>query len=119
MNGNISEQDLCELIYPANLADVHQHHRPVFVFNLHEQHLASKGFSRKFGVPTLRVSSETDCDSLRWKNLNLIEKELLVSILTPEASILHMLKDVADHYKYRSIVVIYDNTFSEFCVVQS
>ncbi|KAF7490853.1 Glutamate receptor 2 [Sarcoptes scabiei] len=88
---------------------------PTFILDIGESSISGKIMARKMGIPSLRVGNLAQCcqDNQAWKNLNQIEKNLFISILNPESIILHLIKDVAEQYKMKSIVVIYDQTFQK------
>ncbi len=68
------------------------------------------------GVASLHTTSVSKSyrDKTGWRNLNEIEKGFLISVLTPEAVIMHMIKDISTQFNYKSIVIIYDQTFSKW-----
>lgn len=72
------------------------------------------------GIASLHSTSvsKSNRDKTGWRNLNEIEKSFLISVLTPEATIMHMIKDISTQFNYKSIVIIYDHTFSKFTVHQ-
>lgn len=74
-----------------------------------------KQLARKMGIPSLRSTNiaKAQLDNSGWRNLNEIEKNLLVSVLLPEAVIIHMIKDIVEQFGYKSIVIIYDHTFGK------
>lgn len=109
VNDTWNERQLCERFQ--------SHAWSPFLLDISQSNLG-KTVARKMGIPSLRATNQAT-RLAGWKNLNEIEENIFVSILTPEAIILHMIKDIANQYNYKSIVVIYDRTFrkcwSFFC----
>lgn len=88
---------------------------PTFYLDLSES-ILGKILARKMGIPSLRTSNlaEAQQENHAWKNLNTIESNMYVTILKPEATILQMIKDIAEQFRLKHLVIIYDQTFSKF-----
>lgn len=102
---NMNEEKLCSEIHNSTSMV------PTFFLDISTS-TWSKAAARKMGIASLRSTTNLK-ESSAWKNLNSMEENIFITILTPEAIILHMIKDITNQYNYKSIVVIYDHTFSK------
>ena len=109
LDSSTTEESLCTRIFDVNPP------LPTFLLDISHNCTVGKHLARKMGIVSLRSTSASKFlrDNSGWRNLNEIERGFLISVLTPEAVILHMVKDIASQFGYTSIVIIYDHTFSE------
>ena len=112
LDDSVTEDNLCRRIFNESGSTMNT----VYLMDISQNNLVAKHIARKMGIPTLRTSSSASFSTPQqenggWRNLNEIEKNFLISVLTPEAVIVHLIKDISTEFGYKSIVVIYDQTF--------
>lgn len=111
----MNDGQLCERLFSTSSQSQSVYYRlPIFGLDLSES-ITAKIMARKMGIPSLRAGTwaQSQQDNLAWKNLNEIEENLYVSVLTPEATILQLIKDLSEQFQLKHIVIIYDQTFSK------
>lgn len=115
LSSGMNDGQLCEKLFTTSSQLQSVYYRlPIFGLDLSES-ITAKIMARKMGIPSLRAGtwSQAQQDNLAWKNLNEIEENLYVSVLTPEATILQLIKDLSEQFQLKHIVIIYDQTFSK------
>lgn len=70
-----------------------------------------KNLAREMGIPTVSTTYSLGSDITYWRNLNDAEKQYLIHVGQPGDVIPLMVKDLALHYGYNTIVIIHDNSF--------
>ena len=110
LDSSINEEIICNRLFDSNPP------LTTFLMDISQNSSLGKHLARKMGIATLRSTSFSKSyrDNAGWKNLNENERGFLISVLTPEAVIMHMIKDISSQFGYKSIVIIYDHTFSEY-----
>jgi hypothetical protein len=73
-----------------------------------------KNMAREMGIPTISTTYQLGSGIVNWRNLDDIEKQILIHINQPGDIIPQMAKDIAVHYSYRTVVILYDQSFREF-----
>lgn len=112
LSNQITENELCRTIFPV----VANETAPVFMLDISKHSSVGKILARTMGVPCLKTSTSTTNEEIGWKSLNEVERSFLLTVLTPRAAILRMIKQVANHYRYKKVVIIYDESYSKFTV---
>lgn len=116
LSSGMNDGQLCEKLFATSIQSqsVYYYRLPIFGLDLSES-ITGKIMARKMGIPSLRAGTwaQAQQDNLAWKNLNEIEENLYVSVLTPEATILQLIKDLSEQFQLKHIVIIYDQTFSK------
>ncbi|KAH7642522.1 glutamate receptor [Dermatophagoides farinae] len=116
LSSGMNDGQLCEKLFATSIQSqsVYYYRLPIFGLDLSES-ITGKIMARKMGIPSLRAGTwaQAQQDNLAWKNLNEIEENLYVSVLTPEATILQLIKDLSEQFQLKHIVIIYDQTFKK------
>jgi len=110
----IGEEDtadqICHQIFKDNLT-------PTYMIDVTEVSQISpilKNMAREMGIPTISTTYQLGSGIINWRNLDDIEKQILIHINQPGDIIPQMAKDIAVRYNYQTIVILYDQSFREF-----
>lgn len=112
LNSASNEESLCRSIFNAPTGTVPM---TTYLMDISQNSSIGKHLARKMGIASLRSTNfaKSFRDKTGWRNLNQIEKNYLISVLSPEAVIMHMVKDISNQFGYKSIVLIYDSSMSK------
>ena len=104
-----SSLNICEQIFRDKT-------KPTFVIDVTESAQTSpkvKNLVREMGIPTISTTYQLGSGILNWRNLDDIEKQYLIHVNQPGDTMPQMVKDMVNHYNYKTLAVYYDDSFSK------